>query len=213
MKKPWQIIWHKEIDSTNSEASRRHYELDNMSVIAAIRQTAGRGQGDHKWHSKEGENLTFTVLLKYDDGALDKACPKDGFPAIEQASISQATALSVVDFLASKDVEAKIKLPNDIYVKDNKICGLLISHIVRAGKLTVSIIGVGININQTLFPSDLPNPTSLALESGRDGYDVKEELQTFLGCFEANLELIFTDGGRAELKRRFDAIASAKTIA
>ena len=59
------IIWYDEIDSTNSEAARRLGELDNMSVIAARCQTAGRGKDNRKWLAAPRENMTFTIVQKY----------------------------------------------------------------------------------------------------------------------------------------------------
>lgn len=153
MKNNPDIIWLDKAESSNDEARKAIDTLDNLSVVAVRCQTAGRGQGTNSWESAPGENLTFSVVLK----DLDIS-PK------EQIAISQITALSVVDFLSKHGIEAKIKLPNDIYVRSKKICGILIENSLCGNKIKWSIVGIGINVNQTIFPSSLPNPTSMLLE-------------------------------------------------
>ena len=153
MKNNPDIIWLDVAESSNDEARRAIDSLDNLSVVAVRCQTSGRGQGTHTWESAPGENLTFSVVLK-----------EPGIFPNEQIAISQITALAVVRFLALHGIDAKIKLPNDIYVGDRKICGILIENTLCAGKIKWSIVGIGINVNQTTFPSSLPNPTSILLE-------------------------------------------------
>ena len=153
MKNNPDIIWLDKAESSNDEARKAIDTLDNLSVVAVRCQTAGRGQGTNSWESAPGENLTFSVGLK----------DLDILPN-EQIAISQITALSVVDFLSKHGIEAKIKLPNDIYVRSKKICGILIENSLCGNKIKWSIVGIGINVNQTIFPSSLPNPTSMLLE-------------------------------------------------
>lgn len=159
MTKKHDIIWLESIDSTNEEARRRFHELDNLSVLSAYQQTAGRGQRGNTWTSEPGDNLTFSIVLKYASGALTP------IRAVDQSAISEITALSVVDLLSSHGIGAEIKWPNDIYVADRKICGILIEHSVRDACLSSSIIGIGLNVNQTEFDPSLPNPTSMLLSS------------------------------------------------
>lgn len=148
------IIWLTEVDSTNKYVKSNIDSLDNLSVVSALSQTAGRGQGDHTWQSEPGQNLLFSILLKEPDVAPN--CQK---------VISDAVAESMVKLLEKHGIEAWIKPPNDIWVRDKKICGILIEHALRSGRISWSILGVGLNVNQTVFPSDLPNPTSMALEN------------------------------------------------
>lgn len=148
------IIWLTEVDSTNKYVKSNIDSLDNLSVVSALSQTAGRGQGDHTWQSEPGQNLLFSILLKEPDVAPN--CQK---------VISDAVAGSMVKLLEKHGIVAWIKPPNDIWVRDKKICGILIEHALRSGRISWSILGVGLNVNQTVFPSDLPNPTSMALEN------------------------------------------------
>ena len=140
------IEWLDEIDSTNSELRRRIGALDNLSVIAARYQTAGRGQGTHTWLSPEDENLTFSVLLRFGKGGLSP------LPATEAVRITQMATLSIRSFLLSEGVESRIKWPNDIWVGDKKICGMLIENILDGKYVASSIVGIGVNLNQKAGP-------------------------------------------------------------
>ena len=158
MKNNPDIIWLDVAESSNDEARKAIDSLDNLSVVAVRCQTSGRGQGTNSWESAPGENLTFSIVLK----------DLDILPN-QQIAISQITALSVVKFLELHGIDAKIKLPNDIYVGSRKICGILIENSLCGNKIRWSIIGIGINVNQTVFPTHLPNPTSILLETGIHG--------------------------------------------
>ena len=181
MAKKHDIIWLDSIDSTNEEARRRISTLDNLSVLSAMQQTAGRGQRGNTWSAKPGENLTFSIVLKYGSGTIPE------IRALNQSVISEITALSVVDFLEANGIEARIKWPNDIYVDDKKICGILIEHSVRDGLLASSIIGIGLNINQRNFDVNIPNPTSMALCLDRS-LPLSKVLDDFMGTFSGYWE-------------------------
>ena len=174
MKNNPDIIWLDKAESSNDEARKAIDTLDNLSVVAVRCQTAGRGQGTNSWESAPGENLTFSVVLK----DLDIS-PK------EQIAISQITAISVVDFLSKHGIEAKIKLPNEIYARSKKICGILIENSICSNRLRWSIVGIGINVNQTTFPSSLPNPTSILLEKSNPELDLTQQLAKFHEIYSA----------------------------
>lgn len=163
------ITWFDSVDSTNTRLAADRAGLPDRTVYAAVFQTAGRGQKGNRWESKAGENLTFSVLLK-----------PAGLPVREQFILSQVTALSLVDYLRSKGIEAGIKWPNDIYAVDRKICGTLIeNYLADDGTVGSAVAGIGLNMNQKTFDPSLPNPTSLSLLTGKT-YDVREELPLFL---------------------------------
>ena len=186
MKNKHDIMWLEEVDSTNEEARRRISDIDNLSVLSSFRQTAGRGQRGNKWSSAPGENLTFSIILKF-----------AAYAAHDQFAISEIAALSVVDFLAAHDIEAKIKWPNDIYVGDKKICGILIENTLRGNSLSHSIVGIGLNVSQRVFDPSLPNPTSMALcHPERSEGSLPLLLNRFMDIFKeyCNLQLNSTDG-------------------
>lgn len=167
------IIWLDRVNSTNDEARRHISEIDNLSVLSALEQTDGRGQHGNKWSSQPGENLTFSIVIK------DLRIKSN-----EQSAISQVTALSLTDFLESHEISAKIKWPNDIYVGDEKICGILIENALKGQEIDWSIIGIGLNVNQLTFPDNLPNPISMGLyNKNKYPYDTRKLLEEFMVIF------------------------------
>ena len=174
MKKDYIIKWFDSLDSTNNEAMRNMDSAPDMSVWAAKFQTAGRGQRGNTWESADNENLTFSLLLK----------PEYISPA-RQFLISEAVSLAVCDYLERKGIETNIKWPNDIYVGDRKICGILIEHSLMGDRLSASIVGVGLNVNQKEFVSDAKNPVSMNQLTHRT-YRLEEELNELLVCFAAD---------------------------
>ncbi len=152
MKQKLDIKWYNSIDSTNLQAVRESDDAPDRRVWAAEFQTAGRGQRGNKWEGAKNKNLAFTILLR----------PFMLSPS-KQFLISEVSAIGVCNYLKGKGVDATIKWPNDIYVGDKKICGMLIEHSLSGEGISYSISGIGINMNQRIFNSDAPNPTSLSL--------------------------------------------------
>ena len=148
-----------------------------MSVIAAREQTAGRGQRGNTWLSAPGMNLTFSIVLKHGNEGLVDITPD------KQFVINDIISKTIVEFLSRHGIDARIKLPNDIYVADRKICGILIEHSVLGSSLVHSIIGIGLNVNQTIFDESLPNPTSMLLEKGKGLDDLQSLLEELLDIF------------------------------
>lgn len=193
------IIWYDEIDSTNSEAVRRLGELDNMSVLAARCQTAGRGKDTRKWLAAPGENLTFTLVLKFaEPGASrqkelrESGRPWPPFPASYQMLLSAAAAAGVVNFLAGQGISAWVKWPNDVYVGKEKICGILIEHRTDGNFLKSSIVGIGVNLNQTVFPPELVNPVSVASLTGKR-LDTDVGLELLCGILEEKMRSVYRE--------------------
>ena len=150
------LIRLDETDSTNRFL--RGYEGEEgrrMTVAVAAYQTNGRGQGSNSWESERGQNLTFSV----------KTSPK-GVTANRQFVMLEAMALAIRDVLSAYADDITIKWPNDIYWRDRKISGTLSECGVSKGLVKGCIIGTGININQTVFTSDAPNPVSLRQITG-----------------------------------------------
>lgn len=147
------------VDSTNSFARQLNPKPEENILIITREQTAGKGQRGNSWEAEPGKNLTFSILYH-----------PENLPANEQFLLSSALSLGICDFL--KDYLApekvKIKWPNDIYVDDRKICGILIENSLSGKNIQWSILGVGLNINQKTFLSDAPNPVSLANLTGKE---------------------------------------------
>ena len=164
------IIPLDETGSTNDAVREQHPA--HGDVVTADWQRAGRGQKGNGWESERGRNLLFSLYLT-----------PLFLPCQEQFRLSQATALALTDALAEYGITARIKWPNDIYAGDRKIAGILIENSVGMnGTLLDSVIGIGLNVNQTVFVSDAPNPTSMKRETGRD-FDRNAVLDAFLRAF------------------------------
>ena len=190
------MIYHFDITaSTNDDARDEKYREGD--VVWADFQTAGRGQRGHEWHSRKGENLTFSVALE-----------PTFVPIAEQFSVSEVVALSLVDMLAEYGIEAKIKWTNDIYVGDKKLVGILIEHSLAPDSLRRTVVGVGINVNQTEFDAALPNPVSMAQLLGKE-LDAEGVLRCFMSHLQRNYELL-RSGGKAELHDRYNSLLYRK---
>ena len=190
------MIYHFPItSSTNDDARDEKYREGD--VVWADFQTAGRGQRGHERHSRKGENLTFSVVLE-----------PTFVPIAEQFAVSEVVALSLVDMLAEYDVEAKIKWTNDIYVGDRKLVGILIEHSLASILLRRTIVGVGINVNQTEFDPSLPNPVSMTQLLGKE-LDAEAVLNRFISHLQRNYEVL-RSGGKTELHNRYNALLYRK---
>ena len=205
MAKKHDIIWLESVDSTNEECRRRIYDIDNLSVVAALEQTSGKGQRCNRWISSPGENLTFSVALKFpiSGGAATGKSGLEPMHAYDQFVLSEITSLSVVELLAEHGIEAKIKWPNDIYVAEKKICGILIENSLRGEWIQHSIIGIGLNVNQRNFDVTLPNPTSMVLCGGKS-LELRPLLEEFMDILKAYLDRYgHIRGGYANLRKMY----------
>ncbi len=126
------------------------------TVILADAQSAGKGQFGSSWESVAGKNLLFSLIL-YPRFLR----PPDQFLLAQMAALALAGS---VESLAPARV--RVKWPNDIYIDDRKVAGILIQNQIGPGRIHHSIVGMGLNVNQTEFPRHLPNPTSLARATG-----------------------------------------------
>lgn len=140
--------------------------LADGCIVSCGFQGAGRGQMGNSWESAAGANALFSIAFR-----------QLALPAMEHFRITQAVALAVVDFLcqdarflpltAHKDL--RIKWPNDIYYQDKKLAGILIESLLAGSKIQDCVCGIGLNLNQEVFLSDAPNPTSLQLIAKQEG--------------------------------------------
>lgn len=169
------IVELEETASTNTWVKANREALPMPSLVFARRQTAGRGQRGNSWESEPYKNLCASVLIH-----------PAGVEPQRQFSVSEAVALAVVDFLEESGVEAKVKWPNDIYVGERKICGILIENAVMPHEILYTIAGVGINLNQERFISDAPNPVSLTQLTGKR-YVVEEAAESLARLVERRI--------------------------
>lgn len=132
------IIELDTIPSTNNYAADllRTTNVQNGTVILAHEQTAGRGQRGKDWHSSSGQDLTFSIVLY-----------PEALPAVKQFYLSRVVALGIFDHLKTLvNTDVSIKWPNDIFVDDKKICGILIENELNSSEVSQSIVGIGLNV-------------------------------------------------------------------
>lgn len=134
---------------------------EDYKAIVTFNQTEGRGQAGNKWYSGSNKNISYSIIFK------------PLLPAQNQFLISQAVALGVKSFIEKYTGGIQIKWPNDIFIDNKKIAGILIENNLKGQKIENSIIGIGININQESFDQSLPDAISLSYITGNN-YDLKQ---------------------------------------
>ena len=157
------IIILNEIDSTNNYANRLIMSKQAVegTVVLAHSQKEGRGQGGNSWESEAGKNVLMSIIL----------FPE--FLAVEnQFLISKIVSLALVELIENETDNVSIKWPNDIYVGNKKIAGILIENSVKGCILHSAVLGIGLNVNQEQFVSNAPNPISLKKITGKN-YDIE----------------------------------------
>jgi len=169
-------------ESTNDYAAALAQKTDkNLFAVMAKEQTKGKGQAGNVWFSEKESSITLSICLK----------PEFIEPQ-QQFELNKITALSVRDFLCQAGCLAEnvhIKWPNDVLIHKKKTAGILTENIIAGHRYKQAVIGVGININQTSFPNDLPNATSLAIETGKQ-FDTENLGVAFLKIFEKWLSVL-----------------------
>lgn len=188
------IIKLDAIDSTNSylrqlSSSER---LDDFTVVIAESQTNGRGQMGTSWNSQSGKNLTASVFVDVSFLQL-----QDSF------YISMAISLAISEALKQFQIKnVKVKWPNDILADQKKISGILIENVIKNNQLQASIIGFGLNINQSNFEF-LPQANSMRNVSG-SVFDRDEVLRKVLLCLQSYINLL-KKGCLQQVKATYEA--------
>ena len=187
----------EQTDSTNAYLQRRQSECDIRNwVVSADEQTAGKGMGNNGWESEVRKNLTFSLAV--DMGFL---------PAERQFLLSQAVPLGIIEVLDEllPAETLSIKWPNDIFYENRKLAGILINSTIKTSMMDVSIIGIGLNVNQMQFQDWPTHPISLKMISGKD-FDLQPLLEQIAERIITKVEQLKTDLSSIEqdyLKRLF----------
>ncbi len=184
-------LFLQKTESTNTYASQdlppadRHHGL----MVYTYNQTAGRGQRSNKWESAANKNLSFSLILS------------KLLPTIDQQFILNSVfSLGILRFLSEFDLEEiQIKWPNDVWVNQKKISGILIENSIQRNVLREVIVGIGLNVNQTKFPDNIL-ATSLKLETGVD-YDLDEMLDLLVAKINIDWENYISLGSKYLLDR------------
>lgn len=137
--------------STYLKGLSKKSDLKSWTVVTAEFQKFGRGQMQTKWVSEKGKNLICSILIRFDNLKIEN-----------QFYLNAAVSLGVFEALKHYKIpDLKIKWPNDIMSVSKKMGGILVENSLRKEQIYQSIIGIGLNINQDIFPDELPNVISL----------------------------------------------------
>ena len=160
------------VDSTNTYLKENFDKLDGFTFVSTNHQTNGKGRNERNWIDKEKENLLFSLLIK------DEEIIKDG------SFVSLIAAVSVAQVLEQYDLsKVEIKWPNDIYVNDKKIVGILLEGRIP----NYLVVGIGINVNQKAFEGEYrKTPTSMFLELNKE-IDIDELKQSVYQALFENI--------------------------
>ncbi|MCD0469199.1 biotin--[acetyl-CoA-carboxylase] ligase [Flavobacterium sp. JAS] len=167
------------IDSTNDflKSLSSQDELDNFTVVTAENQTKGKGQMGAKWESESGKNLIMSALVK--DFLYDNE---------QFFNLSIVVSLAVIEVLKTLNIsDLSIKWPNDIMSYNKKIGGILIENTIKSDGRIVSVVGLGLNVNQTNF-DQLPNASSMAVIAGNT-FDKDALPALIVGKMQEKIEL------------------------
>jgi BirA family biotin operon repressor/biotin-[acetyl-CoA-carboxylase] ligase len=177
------LIRLQSVDSTNVYAAQllRNSKVTEGTVILAVHQTQGKGQGSNRWVSEAGCNLLFSLILL-----------PDFMLAERQFYLSMCVSSAILDFINPIVQSVRIKWPNDILINGRKLAGILIENTILDRNLHTSIVGIGININQKEFPPDLPNPTSLSIATGKE-YDLSDSLTALLKSLNTHIFKLYRE--------------------
>lgn len=160
--------------STNDIAAEiiQNKKAFDGTIVITSDQTAGRGQRGNTWVSFPNQNITISIILK-----------PDFLQAKEQFKLNIAISLGIFDFLCKYlNQDLAIKWPNDIYIGNKKMGGVLIENTLSGSRVVFSVVGIGLNINQLEFFSK--KATSLKLATGKEDFDIEKLLEQLCVCIE-----------------------------
>ena len=188
------IIYLDEIDSTNREV-RRLGDAGAVegTVVIADCQTGGKGRLGRTWFSPAGTGIWMSLLLRPE------------LPPEKVSGITLMAALSVCRAIRSATgLNTQIKWPNDLVIDGKKVCGILTESAILDGELKFAVLGIGVNVNQTEFPGDLPHAWSLAMTAGRE-LDREGLIECCLNCLKEDYERYVQSGDLRQLRQEYEA--------
>jgi len=186
---PFRYLNLDKVGSTNVYLQEMPEQERISCVVFADEQSSGKGMGSNSWESEPGMNLTFSV-------GFDMSFLKAG----DQFLLSQAVPLGMLDVLDGMlPCEAFVKWPNDLVVEGGKMSGILINSTIHGSMMGVSVVGIGLNVNQMHFQDWPTHPVSMKMVLGRD-----VELEPLL------YQLVEAVDGRVQMLRTAEGIAKVR---
>ncbi|XOD69088.1 MAG: biotin--[acetyl-CoA-carboxylase] ligase [Flavobacteriales bacterium AspAUS03] len=185
---PIHLICLPEVDSTNDFLNKTQSSPKDWTVIWAMHQTHGRGTRENTWQSEKNKNLTFSIALN----------PRIKAQESFLLNISVCNAIHKSLYLYNKEIW--IKWPNDIILKHKKICGILIENRIYQHEILMSIIGIGLNVNQMNF-FELSKASSLKKLLGKT-FNLQDILMTFINNIKIEY-CLFKDHGKTFIQNYY----------
>ena len=184
-----------EVDSSNNYAMRQieAHLAEHGTTWFSRHQKAGKGQRGKTWEAEPDSSIIISTVVTPTPNLYGN-----------QFLLSMTVALACHDFFGSYALnDTKIKWPNDIYWKDRKAGGILIESILNGHSWRYAVIGIGVNINQTLFPPDLINAVSLRQITGKT-YNVTDLAKELCACLESRWQQLQVASGHNLVEEYID---------
>jgi BirA family biotin operon repressor/biotin-[acetyl-CoA-carboxylase] ligase len=176
-----EIIKLSAIDSTNSFLKELAINsvLENFTTVVTDRQIKGRGQQGSNWESEPCKNLIFSVFTSF-----------NSFATSNSRYLNFAVSLAIFEVLIAQNIpDISIKWPNDILSGKKKVCGVLIENRLKGKEISSAIIGIGLNVNQTIFSRALPKASSLKLRTNQT-FDLDVLLKNIISKLKNKIALL-----------------------
>ena len=175
------VEYYNRLDSTNEEAWELVEEgQDNQhgTIVITENQIKGKGRKENSWSMVAGKGLAISVIL-------DKI-----YPANHSSFISLATGIAVVESLEKRGIECSLKWPNDIYYQEKKLGGILCESKIKKDAIDKIVIGVGINVNETIeeHPDDLQKSITTMFSITKHAHQRELIVAEFINSFERLLK-------------------------
>ncbi len=154
-------------------------EVENFTVVVTNQQLKGRGQQGSSWVSEPFKSLIFSVFLLFKELNI-----------LDSRYLNFAVSLAIFEALNEESIPGiSIKWPNDILSGNKKLCGILIENSFKSGEISSSVIGIGLNVNQTGFPKSLKKVSSLKLLSNKD-FNLEKLLESIVSKLKVKIEML-----------------------
>lgn len=186
---PCQYLFLDQTESTNAFLLEKAEPERVGLVVYAHEQTAGKGMGTNLWESASGLNLTFSM-------GVDLSFLK----AADQFLLSMAVPLGMIDVLGVDSL--MVKWPNDLVVDGRKLAGILINSTIRGDMMGVSVIGIGLNVNQIQFQDWPTHPISLKMILGHE-VELEPLLRRLVDAVDRRVQLLRSVEGVASIKKDY----------
>ena len=186
------LLFFQNLPSTNAHTFdlMKKSKLPEGTILYTNYQSAGKGYSGNKWESEDSKNLLISIIL---------------YPSFikpeDQFLISMVISLGVCDFLMRFIPECSIKWPNDIWVNNDKIAGLLLESSLTGNQIESTVAGIGLNINQQSFLSNAPNPVSLNQLTGVN-YDLPSSLEKLASDLDKRYKQLI-GGNYGQIKKEY----------